>query len=273
MFFQRRQTLCWWSVRPTSSCLGVGCSLIDVPITIPAFSTMRMYLYSKLSPTACDASSQGQKRSLAFIRRTLKDTCFMVLQAFLRRSQLPNPKHYLPPPFSRCENCVDMLFVRGSGNCVQCDTPLRKSNFRVQLFEDPTIDKEVEIRKKVLMMWVAEGVGGGGGGEGGRGWLGRWGRGCVSKSWGAALCVYVSSRCSSHFLNHHCLSHYVVCFVDNKSPLGWVLVVGGWGVLWREALFSARFLLFSPSLPSPSLFLSACLHPPFIHTHTLQSAL
>lgn len=52
-----------------------------------------------------------------------------------------------------CENCVEMLFVRGSGNCVQCDTPLRKSNFRVQLFEDPTVDKEVEIRKKVLKIY------------------------------------------------------------------------------------------------------------------------
>lgn len=52
-----------------------------------------------------------------------------------------------------CENCVEMLFVRGSGNCVQCDTPLRKSNFRVQLFEDPTVDKEVEIRKKVLKIF------------------------------------------------------------------------------------------------------------------------
>ncbi|XP_036431116.1 CDK-activating kinase assembly factor MAT1 [Colossoma macropomum] len=52
-----------------------------------------------------------------------------------------------------CENCVEMLFVRGSGNCVQCDTPLRKSNFRLQLFEDPAIDKEVEIRKKVLKIY------------------------------------------------------------------------------------------------------------------------
>ncbi|XP_076017747.1 CDK-activating kinase assembly factor MAT1 [Genypterus blacodes] len=52
-----------------------------------------------------------------------------------------------------CENCVEMLFVRGSGNCVQCDTPLRKSNFRVQLFEDPAIDKEVDIRKKVLKIY------------------------------------------------------------------------------------------------------------------------
>ncbi|XP_041703704.1 CDK-activating kinase assembly factor MAT1-like [Coregonus clupeaformis] len=49
-----------------------------------------------------------------------------------------------------CESCVDMLFVRGSGTCVQCGTPLRKSNFHMQLFEDPAVDKEVEIRKKVL---------------------------------------------------------------------------------------------------------------------------
>ncbi|XP_060780550.1 CDK-activating kinase assembly factor MAT1 isoform X1 [Neoarius graeffei] len=52
-----------------------------------------------------------------------------------------------------CENCVEMLFVRGSGNCVQCDTPLRKSNYRLQLFEDPAVDKEVEIRKKVLKVY------------------------------------------------------------------------------------------------------------------------
>ncbi|KAK3553624.1 hypothetical protein QTP70_006269 [Hemibagrus guttatus] len=66
------------------------------------------------------------------------------------------PKKVSPAPgFSstRCENCVEMLFVRGSGNCVQCDTPLRKSNFRLQLFEDPAVDKEVEIRKKVLKLY------------------------------------------------------------------------------------------------------------------------
>ncbi|XP_048710500.1 CDK-activating kinase assembly factor MAT1 isoform X1 [Caretta caretta] len=52
-----------------------------------------------------------------------------------------------------CESCVELLFVRGAGNCQECDTPLRKSNFRVQLFEDPAIDKEVEIRKKVLKVY------------------------------------------------------------------------------------------------------------------------
>uniref|UniRef100_A0A0R3WNN2 CDK-activating kinase assembly factor MAT1 n=1 Tax=Hydatigena taeniaeformis TaxID=6205 RepID=A0A0R3WNN2_HYDTA len=51
---------------------------------------------------------------------------------------------------SLCENCVEVLFVRGSGLCVQCKTPIRKTNFRYQLFEDPTVQKEVDIRKKVL---------------------------------------------------------------------------------------------------------------------------
>uniref|UniRef100_A0A670HYY5 CDK-activating kinase assembly factor MAT1 n=1 Tax=Podarcis muralis TaxID=64176 RepID=A0A670HYY5_PODMU len=55
-----------------------------------------------------------------------------------------------------CESCVELLFVRGAGNCQECDTPLRKSNFRVQLFEDPAVDKEVEIRKKVLKMLVSQ---------------------------------------------------------------------------------------------------------------------
>ncbi|KAA3677376.1 CDK-activating kinase assembly factor MAT1 [Paragonimus westermani] len=51
---------------------------------------------------------------------------------------------------SLCENCVEVLFVRGSGLCVQCKTPVRKANFRYQLFEDPSVQKEVELRKKIL---------------------------------------------------------------------------------------------------------------------------
>ncbi|KAG2457400.1 S38A6 protein, partial [Polypterus senegalus] len=76
----------------------------------------------------------------------------------LEPSQANAEKAHLRPACSknlpgRCENCVEMLFVRGSGNCQECDTPLRKSNFRIQLFEDPTIDKEVEIRKKILKIY------------------------------------------------------------------------------------------------------------------------
>nr|CAG4643445.1 EOG090X0BPM [Ilyocryptus agilis] len=49
-----------------------------------------------------------------------------------------------------CEACIDLLFVKGSGACPECQTPLRRSNFRVQLFEDPSVDKEVEIRRRIL---------------------------------------------------------------------------------------------------------------------------
>ncbi|GAB0093213.1 CDK-activating kinase assembly factor MAT1 [Sergentomyia squamirostris] len=49
-----------------------------------------------------------------------------------------------------CESCVDLLFLKGSGSCPECNVPLRRSNFRIQLFEDPMVEKEVNIRKRIL---------------------------------------------------------------------------------------------------------------------------
>ncbi|KAJ9579623.1 hypothetical protein L9F63_004702, partial [Diploptera punctata] len=49
-----------------------------------------------------------------------------------------------------CESCVDLLFLKGSGSCPDCSVPLRRNNFRVQLFEDSMVEKEVDIRKRVL---------------------------------------------------------------------------------------------------------------------------
>ncbi|XP_013399115.1 CDK-activating kinase assembly factor MAT1 [Lingula anatina] len=49
-----------------------------------------------------------------------------------------------------CETCVDLLFIRGSGACPECGTALRRNDFRLQLFEDPLVEKEVDIRKKIL---------------------------------------------------------------------------------------------------------------------------
>ncbi|KAJ4427707.1 hypothetical protein ANN_25359 [Periplaneta americana] len=49
-----------------------------------------------------------------------------------------------------CESCVDLLFLKGSGSCPECNVPLRRSNFRVQLFEDSMVEKEVDIRKRIL---------------------------------------------------------------------------------------------------------------------------
>lgn len=49
-----------------------------------------------------------------------------------------------------CESCVELLFLKGAGSCPECNVPLRRSNFRVQLFEDPAVEKEVDIRKRIL---------------------------------------------------------------------------------------------------------------------------
>ncbi|KAL5009048.1 hypothetical protein ScPMuIL_014629 [Solemya velum] len=51
---------------------------------------------------------------------------------------------------SLCESCVDLLFIKGSGGCPECGTALRRNNFRLQLFEDANVEKEVDIRKRVL---------------------------------------------------------------------------------------------------------------------------
>ncbi|XP_058797870.1 CDK-activating kinase assembly factor MAT1 [Phymastichus coffea] len=49
-----------------------------------------------------------------------------------------------------CESCVDLLFLKGSGSCPECHTVLRRVNFRIQLYEDSMVEKEVSIRKRVL---------------------------------------------------------------------------------------------------------------------------
>ncbi|XP_078000953.1 CDK-activating kinase assembly factor MAT1-like [Glandiceps talaboti] len=51
---------------------------------------------------------------------------------------------------SLCENCVELLFVRGSGACPQCHIALRRNDFRLRLFEDASVEKEVDIRKRIL---------------------------------------------------------------------------------------------------------------------------
>jgi len=49
-----------------------------------------------------------------------------------------------------CESCVELLFVKGSGACPECNVALRRGNFRLQLFEDANVDKEVDIRRRIL---------------------------------------------------------------------------------------------------------------------------
>ncbi|XP_035231476.1 CDK-activating kinase assembly factor MAT1-like [Stegodyphus dumicola] len=49
-----------------------------------------------------------------------------------------------------CENCVELLFVKGSAACPQCNIALRRNNFRVQIFEDSSVEKELDIRRRIL---------------------------------------------------------------------------------------------------------------------------
>ena len=44
----------------------------------------------------------------------------------------------------------EFIFYLGSGSCPECEAPLRRVNFKLQLFEDASIDKEVTIRRQVL---------------------------------------------------------------------------------------------------------------------------
>ena len=43
-----------------------------------------------------------------------------------------------------------MFIVNICGACPECNIPLRRTNFRLQLFEDANVDKEVDIRRRIL---------------------------------------------------------------------------------------------------------------------------
>lgn len=49
-----------------------------------------------------------------------------------------------------CEACIASVFVRPSGPCPVCGVALRRNQFRQQLFDDSHVEKEVDVRKKIL---------------------------------------------------------------------------------------------------------------------------
>ena len=53
-------------------------------------------------------------------------------------------------PVGRCESCVDSVFNRPSASCPECGIALRRNQYRPQQFTDPYVEKEVEIRKRIL---------------------------------------------------------------------------------------------------------------------------
>lgn len=50
-----------------------------------------------------------------------------------------------------CESCVDRIFTQGPAPCpvIGCGKTLRKNKFRKQTFEDVTVEREVDVRKRV----------------------------------------------------------------------------------------------------------------------------
>jgi CDK-activating kinase assembly factor MAT1 len=53
-----------------------------------------------------------------------------------------------------CESCVDRIFSSGPNACpvIGCKKTLRKARFRTQTFEDIGVEREVDIRKRVMGM-------------------------------------------------------------------------------------------------------------------------
>jgi len=51
---------------------------------------------------------------------------------------------------SLCANCIELLFLKGTANCEQCGLLLKKSSFRLRLFEDDLVEKEIDIRRRIL---------------------------------------------------------------------------------------------------------------------------
>lgn len=51
---------------------------------------------------------------------------------------------------SLCDKCLDTIFLYDSANCPQCGRNLRRKNFRLRLFEDDLVEKEIDVRRKIL---------------------------------------------------------------------------------------------------------------------------
>ncbi|CAI4232059.1 unnamed protein product [Auanema sp. JU1783] len=52
-----------------------------------------------------------------------------------------------------CKNCVDNLFARNAAPCHKCGRTLRKNTFWEQVFDDPSIEKENHVRKRLKKIY------------------------------------------------------------------------------------------------------------------------
>ena len=51
---------------------------------------------------------------------------------------------------SLCESCVELLFVKGAAKCPTCQVLLKRVQFRIQLYDDETVEKDLEIRRRLI---------------------------------------------------------------------------------------------------------------------------
>lgn len=49
-----------------------------------------------------------------------------------------------------CEKCIDLMFANGAAKCYQCPTPLKRGNFKKQLFQDISVEKDLQFRRDIL---------------------------------------------------------------------------------------------------------------------------
>ena len=64
---------------------------------------------------------------------------------------IPSSYWYSPLSFySSCTTCVDGLFHHPTAHCPECDKLLRRNEYRAQQFEDASVEREVDIRKRIL---------------------------------------------------------------------------------------------------------------------------
>lgn len=49
-----------------------------------------------------------------------------------------------------CEKCIELMFANGAAKCYQCPTPLKRGNFKRQLFQDSQVEKDIQVRRDIL---------------------------------------------------------------------------------------------------------------------------
>lgn len=49
-----------------------------------------------------------------------------------------------------CEKCIELMFASGFARCYQCPTPLKRGNFKKQLFQDSRVEKDIQVRRDIL---------------------------------------------------------------------------------------------------------------------------